>query len=149
MSVPDPRRDPQFYEGVPVRRLVAFGIDLIIILFLLLAVFVVGAVFTLGSLGLAGPLFMLVFSATGFLYRWVMLWQRSATLGMILTGIEVRDGQGDRMTQLTAFIHTAGFYATFFFLPLLFIGWFLMFTSPYRRAMHDLILSSVVINRPA
>ena len=149
MGVPDPHRDPQFYDGVPARRLVAFGIDFIVILFLLVAVLVAGAILTLGRLGLAGPLAMLVFSATGFVYRWIMLAQRSATLGMILTGIEVRDGQGDRMTPMTAFIHTAGFYATFFFLPLLFIGWFLMFTSPYRRVMHDLILGSVVINRPA
>ena len=115
MGVPDPHRDPQFYDGVPARRLVAFGIDFIVILFLMFCVAVVGAILTLGSMFLAGPLVMLTFSVTGFVYRWIMVWKRSATLGMILTGIEVRDGQGDRMTQLTAFIHTAGLYATFFF----------------------------------
>lgn len=149
MGVPDPHRDEQFYQGVPMRRLVAFGIDFIVILFLMLGVVVVGAVLTLGTLFLAGPIAMVIFSATGFIYRWIMLAQRSATLGMLVTGIEVRDAEGDQMSELTAFIHTAGFYVTFFFLPLLFIGWFLMFTSPYRRAMHDLILGTVVINRPA
>ena len=149
MGVPDPHRDEQFYRGVPMRRLVAFGIDFLVILFLMIGVAIAGAVLTLGTIFLAGPVAMVIFTATGFIYRWIMLAQRSATLGMLVTGIEVRDAQGDRMSQLTAFIHTAGFYATFFFLPLLFIGWFLMFTSPYRRAMHDLILGTVVINRPA
>lgn len=148
MGVPDPHRDPQFYAGVPLRRLVAFAIDAVIILFLIAcAVFVLGAL-TLGALFLAGPLLALLFGATGFVYRWVMLTQRSATVGMMFTGLEVRDHRGDRMRQATAFLHTAGFYATLFFLPLLFIGWFLMFSSPYRRAMHDMILGTVVINRP-
>ena len=148
MGVPDPDRDPQFYQGVPLRRLVAFAVDIVIVLFLLLGLVFVGGALSLGAIFFAGPLVMVMFSITGFLYRWIMLAQRSATVGMMLTGIEVRDGKGDPMNNVTAFIHTAGFYATFFFLPLLFIGWFLMFSSPHRRAMHDLILGSVVINRP-
>ena len=117
-------------------------------LFLLLCLAFVGGALTLGAIFVAGPLIMVMFSLTGFIYRWIMLAQRSATVGMMLTGIEVRDGNGDPMTSGTGFIHTAGFYATFLFLPLLFIGWFLMFSAPHRRAMHDLILGSVVINRP-
>lgn len=149
MGIPDPHRDPQFYAGVPLRRFVAFIIDSLIILFLLLCFAFVAGVLSLGLVFLAGPLLLLMFGAVGFLYRWILIVQRSATIGMIITGLEIRDRDGNRMGQLTAFIHTAGFYATCFFLPLLFIGWFLMFTAPHRRAMHDLILGSVVINRPA
>ncbi|MEM9061700.1 MAG: RDD family protein [Pseudomonadota bacterium] len=149
MGVPDPERDPQFYAGVPLRRFVAFLIDFVIVMFLLLCMAFVGGALSLGTIFLAGPLLMVMFGAVGFLYRWIMIAQRSATVGMMITGIEIRDREGDRMAQLTAFIHTAGFYVTYFFLPLLFIGWFLMLTSPHRRAMHDLILGSVVINRPA
>lgn len=148
MDIPDPHRDPQFYQGVPLRRLVAFAVDIVIVLFLMMCVAFVGGALTLGAIVFAGPLLIFMFSATGFIYRWIMLVQRSATVGMMMTGIQVRDGSGDPMGKLSAFIHTAGFYATFFFLPLLFIGWFLMFTSPHKRAMHDLILGSVVINRP-
>ncbi len=78
-----------------------------------------------------------------------MVAQRSATLGMILTGIEIRDGDGTRCSPGMAFLHTAGFYVTFYFFPLLIIGWILMATSPYRRALHDTVLGTVVINRPA
>ena len=149
MSVPDPHRDPQFYQGVPLRRLVAFLIDLIIVLLLLLSLVFVGGALSFGAIVFAGPLVGVIFGATGFLYRWIMLAERSATVGMMLTGIEVRDGNGDPMIRSTAFLHTAGYYVTFVFPPLLFIGWFLMFTSPHRRAMHDLPLGSVVINKPA
>jgi len=149
MGIPDPDRDAQFYRGVPVRRLTAFLIDSVVILGLWFVAVVVGFVITIFTAGLAGPLAFLLFSGTGFLYRWVMLGQRSATLGMMATGIEVRDGQGDRCTPGTAFLHTAAFYLTILFVPLLIIGWFLMASSPYRRAMHDVFLGTVVINRPA
>ena len=91
----------------------------------------------------------IAFLSTDFVYRWAMLRNRSATLGMYITGLEVRDANGDKCTPGFAFIHTAAFYVTVMFIPLLVIGWFLMATSPYRRAMHDTILGSVVINRPA
>lgn len=148
MGVPDPERDPQFYQGVPLRRFVAFCVDTLVVLFLMLCLVFVGGALTLGAIFFAGPLVMLMFFMTGFVYRCIMLSQRSATVGMMLTGIEIRDGDGEPMRQGTAFIHTAGFYATFFFLPLLFIGWFLMASSAHKRVMHDLILGSVAINKP-
>lgn len=149
MSVPDPLHDRQFYEGVPMRRLVAFCIDLGVILVLWCIVLVVGLLVSILTLGLGTPLAAAVFAGTGFLYRWVMLAERSATIGMLMTGIEVRDAGGDRLNPVIAFLHVAGFYASVFLTPLLVIGWFLMLSSPYRRLLHDLVLGTVVINRPA
>lgn len=149
MGVPDPVRDSQFYQGVPVRRLVAFCIDLLVIIGLWCVVLVLGLLISVLTLGLGTPLAVAVFAATGFLYRWVMLAERSATIGMILTGIEVRDAAGERLNPILAFLHVAGFYLSVFVTPLLVIGWFLMATSPYRRLLHDLALGTVVINRPA
>jgi uncharacterized RDD family membrane protein YckC len=149
MGVPDPKSDRQFYAGVPVRRLIAFVIDFIVVLILSVLVLFVGAIIVAAGGWPLGPIIFLGFTLAGFFYRWIMLVQRSATLGMLLTGIEVRDANGDRMTKGTAFLHTAGYYVTFFFPPLAFIGWILMATSPYRRTMHDLFMQAVVINRPA
>lgn len=149
MGVPDPQTDGQFYAGVPMRRLIAFIIDFIIVLILSFLVLIIGAIIVAAGGWPLGPIVFLGFVFAGFLYRWVMLVQRSATLGMMLSGIEVRDANGDRLTKGTAFLHTAGYYVTFFFPPLAFIGWILMATSPYRRAMHDIFINSVVINRPA
>lgn len=149
MGVPDPVRDSQFYDGVPLRRFVAFCIDLGVIVALWCVVLVIGLVLTIITFGVGTPLAVLLFSLTGFLYRWIMLTERSATLGMILTGIEVRDATGNPLGPLVAFLHVGGFYVSVFLTPLLVIGWFLMATSPYRRLLHDLVLGTVVINRPA
>ena len=148
MDLPDPVRDRQFYDGVPVRRLVAFCIDLLVIVALWCVVLVVGVLISILTLGVGTPLALAVIAATDFLYRWVMLAERSATFGMILTGIEVRDAAGDRLNPMMAFLHVAGFYFSVFVTPLLVIGWFLMATSPYRRLLHDLFIGTAAINRP-
>lgn len=149
MTAPDPVLDSQFYEGVPTRRFVAFCIDMVAALALWCVVMVLGLFLTIITLGAGAPLLILAVSATDFLYRWFMLAERSATLGMLLTGIEIRDAAGQRMNALTGFLHVCGFYITVFFTPLLVIGWVLMAVSPHRRLMHDLPLGSVAINRPA
>ena len=149
MTAPDPVLDAQFYDGVPTRRFVAFCIDAVVSFALWCFVMVVGLFFTLLTLGAASPLLVIAASVTDFLYRWILLTERSATLGMRLTGIEIRDAAGRRLEPATAFLHVAGFYLTLFFLPLLVIGWVLMAASPHRRLMHDMILGTVAINRPA
>ena len=148
MGIPDPVRDSQFYQGVPLRRLAAFVIDFFVILVLWLVGVFMGFLLTFMTAGAGGAFAMVLFLGTGFLYRWIMLYQRSATLGMKLTGIEVRTANGEKLNGQMAFLHTAAFFVTFWFMPLLLIGWVLMFSSPHRRAMHDLPLGTVVINRP-
>ena len=148
MSLPDPDHDPQFYAGVPARRFAAFVIDAAVIVALTLPVMVLGAIFSILTFGLGSGLGALMAVLTGFLYRFGMLTVFGATAGMLLMGIEVRDADGRTPGEGTAFVHTAGFNVTFLFPPLLIIGWILMVQSPYRRAMHDLPLGTVVINRP-
>ncbi|MEM9232442.1 MAG: RDD family protein [Pseudomonadota bacterium] len=145
MGIPHPDRDSQFYEGVPVRRLAAFVIDMVVI-FVLTAVS--AFVLLVATFGLSGPIIPLVITLTGFFYRYLMLKQRSATIGMLLTGIEVRNSEGDKLDNTMAFLHTATYTATFIVTPLMLIGWFLMLSDSHRRLMHDSILGTVVINRP-
>lgn len=116
MAIPDPVRDSQFYEGVPLRRFAAFVIDFIVILLLTLVAMLIVA---LATFGLGTPLMFIILTMTGFMYRWLMLKQRSATVGMILTGIEIRNAQGEKVDSGTAFVHTLGFLVTFFFTPLM------------------------------
>lgn len=149
MGIPDPDRDRQFYEGVPMRRLFAFAIDTVVILLLWVVVVILGFIFTFLTAGLAGPVAFLMITGTGLFYRWLMLAQRSATLGMILTGIEVRDATGEKVSPGLGLLHTLGYLVTLYFFPLMIIGWILMATSPHRRLLHDLICGTVVINRPA
>lgn len=148
MGIPDPDIDPQFYEGVVVRRFIAFILDSLVILGLSLILLVLTVIVSALTFGLALPIMGLALAGTGVFYRWIMLWQRSATLGMMATGIEVRDRHGQRCDNATAFLHSLTFVLTLYVLPLAIIGWFLMASSPQRRAMHDLMLQTVVINRP-
>ncbi|HET7410873.1 MAG TPA: RDD family protein [Paracoccaceae bacterium] len=149
MTAPDPLLDSQFYDGVPARRLVAFCIDVVVVFAIWCVVLLLGLILTVVTLGLGAPLAALAASVTDFLYRWILLAQGSATLGMRLTGVEIRDSAGRRLDAVTAFLHVAGFYVTLFFLPLLVIGWVLMAATPHRRLLHDIPLGAVAINRPA
>ena len=148
MGIPDPDHDPQFYEGVPARRLIAFVLDTLVIMVLWFIVLVMSALVAAVTLGLGLPIMLMFLAGTGLAYRWIMLWQRSATLGMLATGIEVRDQNGDKCNPTTAFLHSFAFIASLYFLPMAIIGWILMASSPHRRAMHDMLLKTVVINRP-
>ena len=145
MGIPDPHSDPQFYEGVPLRRFVAFWIDTGVILVLWV---VGGTALAVVTFGLGVALIPLLLVATAFLYRWILLAQTSATLGMRLTGIEIRDASGNRVTPPLAALHTVGFMISLGFLPLAIIGWILMANSPTRQTLHDIVFGTVAINRP-
>lgn len=145
MGIPDPHRDPQFYQGVPLRRFVAFLIDTAVITVLCLLGAIILVLFTFG---LGAVLLPLAFVGTAFVCRWLPLSRNSATLGMVLTGVEVRDARGDYLTPQLAALHTAAFMGTLMFLPLAIIGWIMMAGSPTRRALHDTFLETVVINKP-
>lgn len=145
MGIPDPHRDPQFYQGVPLRRLVAFGIDTVIILLLW---FVGAVVISAVTLGLGTVLLPLLLFVTAFAYRWLLLARTSATVGMRLTGIEIRDANGDPLNETLAALHTGAFMVTLGLLPLAIIGWLIMTSSPTRQVLHDLPFGTVAINRP-
>ena len=149
MAVPDPERDRQFYEGVPLRRVVAFLIDAVIILVILGAVSVAGVLLGILTFGLALPLVSLLLLTAGFIYRWLMLTQYSATVGMMATGIELRRADGDPADPMTAFVHTGGLYVSLAMTLLLLASAATMFVTPHQRTLHDMILGAVVINRPA
>ena len=148
MGVPDPDRDPQFYEGVALRRLIAFLLDTMVILALWVVVLLLTLFLSVVTFGVATPFMMLMLGFTGVIYRGIMLWQRSATLGMLATGIEVRDKNGERCDTATAFLHSLAFVGTLYLLPVAIVGWAMMASSPHGQAMHDRMVNTVVINRP-
>lgn len=147
-ALPNPLDDPQFYQGVPLRRLIAFVIDLVIVAVLMVLVMVLGAVLGLFTAGLATLIGFVLFFFTGFLYRYMLISQRSATLGMQAVGIELRDRAGQRLDAPTTLVHTAGFYVSMMFPLLMIVGWAVMIATPHRRLMHDLLPGTVAINKP-
>lgn len=144
-DLPHPDRDAQFYEGVPSKRLVAWVIDLVVILLLTSLVTLVFGIVTFGFGFFAFPALLFLFS---FLYRWLTIASDSATWGMRLMGIELRTRMGHRLDGLTAAIHSGMFVA----LMASVIGAVLtagsILITRYNQGLPDLILGTTAINRP-
>lgn len=144
-GLPDPELDPQFYQGVPARRLAAWLIDVAIIL----AVGVpIALVFGLVTLGIGFAVFPLILAAIGFAYRVGTIADRSATWGMRIMGIELRRGDGARFDLLTALGHVALYTLSMAFVVTQIISCVAMLGSRYGQGLPDIVLRTTAINRP-
>lgn len=141
-GLPDPDRQGAFYAGVPTKRALAWLADTVLVTLLTLIAVPLTA--------FVGLFFLpLLFVTIGFVYRWSTIAGGSATWGMRLMGIEFRDRNGRRFDSGMAFLHTLGFVliATTVIPQILSAG--LMLTQPRGQGLHDLVLGTTAINRPA
>ncbi len=137
---PDPDLHPQFYEGIPAKRLFAWLIDAGLI-FVLCLVIVPFTAFT----GLFFfPLLMLV---TGFAYRVITLANGFATWGMRLMSMEIRTRDDEALDLGTAFLHTLGYSISIAFAPLQLISIVLICTTARAQGLTDMVLGTVPMNR--
>ena len=144
----DPVLNPELFEGVLSRRIVAFMID-----FLVIAVPVVLAamfIFAFGivTLGLGFALYWLLPPATvvwAIVYFGVTLGgYRSATIGMRVMDLEMRTWYGAPAYFVLGAVHAVGFWFTVsFFTPFILL---VAFFNQRRRLLHDILLGTVVIN---
>lgn len=142
MRLPDPALFPEFYDWVPFKRLVAWAVDTLLILLLTLVVLVATALLTVFILPL-------LYGALNIAYRTVTLARWSATPGMALMAIELRDARGGPVDGLTAFLHTLGYTGSVLTVLPQIASVALMLVTPRRQGLTDLLLGTVVINRPA
>lgn len=140
--LPDPIRQPQFYDGVPFKRLVAWLIDSALI-FLISAIVVIVTAFV----GLL--VWPLLYLTIGFVYRVVTLANGSATWGMRFAGIEFRSDSGARLDTSQAALHTAGFTVSFAIPVLQVVSVGMMLIDSHGRGLTDMVLGTVAINRQA
>lgn len=140
-ALPDPKTQPAFYDGVGVKRLLAWVLDTVIIG----AIAVVVASIPLFLLWFIFPLVFLVIS---LIYRIGTIRAFSATLGMRVFNIELRDHHGQRLDGSTAAMHTIGFMiASAFFIPQV-ASVVLMLMSERGQGLHDMFTGVVAINSP-
>lgn len=141
----DPVRQPELFDGVLSKRIVAFILDAVIIVLLMvpaaLLVFILGFVtFGIGWL-LYGVLFAVV--ALGYV-AFTLGGPASATVGMRASGLEMRTWNGGKMFPLLAIMHSLLFWFSVSILTplILLVG---LFT--YRKQLlHDLLLGVVMLN---
>jgi len=141
-GLPDPDLDAQFYDSVPTRRLIAWGIDGVITFGITLAL----SIFTFGVGFFIFPMMWLVI---GFFYRSASISAKSATPGMRLVGIEFRDRQGQRLSTALALAHTAIFTFASGAMVLQLLSIVMILSTRYGQSLQDLILGTTAINRPA
>lgn len=144
-GLPHPVSDRRFYDGVPLRRLIAFVIDSVATV--LLGV-VAGLVFGLATLGVGFLVFVPVLVATGFVYRAASIARWSATPGMLATGIELRNRDGLHLAPSEALLHTTLFAMLTVSGILQVLSAALMAMTPMGRGLHDMVLGTAAIHRP-
>jgi uncharacterized RDD family membrane protein YckC len=150
----DPATNPELFEGVLARRVIAFVIDLVILSIpvVLLAMFVVAA--TIATLGLAGILFALL---SPLFWPLIVIWaicyygfsfgtSASATIGMRVMDLEMRTWYGAPAYFVLGAAHAIVYWLTVSFLTplILLVGFF----NDRRRLLHDMLVGTVVINNP-
>ena len=147
----DPVLNPELFDGVPARRILAFVIDVAVILAPVALAFVVVIVFGLITLGLGWLLLWLFYPGTviwALIYYGMTLGSpASATIGMRAMGIEMRTWYGAPCYFVLGAIHAIAFYVSVSALSPLVLLVFLF--NSRRRLLHDIVLGTVVINSAA
>lgn len=141
-GLPGPETHPELYADTLSKRFFAWVIDVILISIITMMI-VPFTAFT-------GLFFLpLLYAVVSFLYRWWSLAARSATPGMRLTSIEMRERDGGRLDTGTALAHVIGYFVSVAIFPLQLVSIVLMLISARRQGLTDMILGTAAINRTA
>lgn len=140
--LPHPDTQPEFYADVPFKRLIAWIVDSILI-GIITAIILPFTAFV--GLFFLPVLYMLI----GVFYRWMTLAGGSATFGMRLVAIQMRDAEGRLFNVQTAGLHTLGYSVSLAFPILQLISIVMMVISPRAQGLSDQVLGTVAINRKA
>ncbi|MHA3913624.1 RDD family protein [Halovulum sp. GXIMD14793] len=143
--LPDPVRDPQFYDVIPTKRFTAWLIDSVVIL-------IISGVLTL-AIGLITNAFgfaqlISTMLTTGFIYHWISLTRMSATPGMCFVGVEFCGHDGLQLGHGQAAFHSLVFMMALVSVLGAMLHGALILKTAHHQGLPDLMLGSVVINRP-
>src|SRR5215831_21207640 len=144
----DPATQPELFDGVLARRVVAFVIDFFIIAGPVVLAYLFAFVFTIVTFGLGIVLFWLL---PTLVVVWAIIYfgatlgsERSATVGMRVMDLEMRTWYGAPAYFVLGAVHAIVFWVSVsFFTPLVLL---LPFFNERRRLLHDILVGTVVIN---
>jgi len=147
----DPVANPELFEGVLVRRAIAFVIDVTIIAIPVLFAALFILVFGLVTLGIGWALYWLLWPATviwaAVYYGLTFGSAASATIGMRVMELEMRTWYGAPAYFVLGAVHGILYWVTISFLtPLILL---VAFFNERRRLLHDMLVGTIVINAPA
>jgi uncharacterized RDD family membrane protein YckC len=144
----DPATQPELFEGVLPRRVLAFVIDFIIVAVpvVLAAMFIFA--FGIVTLGLGWALYWLLSPATVI---WAIVYfgatlasPASATIGMRVMDLEMRTWYGAPAYFVLGAVHAIAFWISVSALtPLILL---VCFFNERQRLLHDILLGTIIIN---
>jgi uncharacterized RDD family membrane protein YckC len=147
----DPVRNPELFEGVLARRVLAFAIDVVVIMVPVALAFVCILLFGLVTFGLGWALLWLFYPGAVI---WALAYYgttlgspASATIGMRVMEIEMRTWYGAPCYFVLGAVHAVAFYVSISTLTPLVLC--VCFFNERRRLLHDIVLGTVVINNAA
>lgn len=141
-GLPDPDTQAEFYADVPAKRLVAWAIDATLI-------FLTALLISLLTVGIGFFFFGLLIVAIAFIYRTVSLANRSATPGMRIAAIEMRNHRGERFDLVTAALHTLAYQVSVSMVLPQVISIVLMLSTSRAQGLTDHALGTAAVNRMA
>lgn len=143
----DPAANPGLFEGVTLKRVVAYLIDLAIIGAVSLVALTVFWVLGVLSFGVLSPVLAILLPFVPLTYHTVLIGgPHSATVGMHVLGIEVRRIEGDRPGYLQAGLQTVVFYVS--------VGltsWLILLVALFNergRTLHDYLCGTLTLRAP-
>ncbi len=144
----EPADNPQLYEGVVTRRVMAFGIDLVVVVLLTTLVYIATFFFGFLTFGLAWLALGLIYPGVALIYAGLTLSSpRAATIGMRVMGIHMITWSGGRVDFVLGVLHALGFY--FSMVALTPFSLAIALFEPRRRLVHDLVLGTMIVDSRA
>jgi uncharacterized RDD family membrane protein YckC len=146
----DPAINPELFEGVLPRRVLAFIIDAVIIALPMLLATIFIVILGLVTFGLGWLLFWLWSPAAAIwaicYYGFTFGSPASATLGMRIMDLEMRTWYGAPAYFVLGAAHAVVFWISVSFLtPLILL---VALFNNRRRLLHDMVVGTIVINNP-
>lgn len=144
----DPATQPELFDGVLARRLIAFVIDVLVLTVPVVFAWIAIAIFGVLTLGLGWMLYW-IFSPAVVIwilayYGMTMGGPNSATVGMRVMDLEIRTWYGAPCYFLLGAVHAIVYWITLAVLtPLVLVVGLL---NGRRRLLHDFLCGTVVIN---
>jgi len=141
----NPDTQPDLFDGILSKRIVAFIVDAILIVALMIPAALLVLILGFVTLGIGWLLFPALFAVVALGYvALTMGGPASATIGMRFAGIEMRTWSGQRMFALLAVMHALIFWFSVGLLTplILLVG---LFTAR-KQLLHDLLLGVVALN---
>jgi uncharacterized RDD family membrane protein YckC len=144
-SVYDAAARPELFDGILSKRIVAFVVDAVLIVALMIPAMLLVLILGFVTLGIGWLLFPPLFAVVALGYVALTLGgPLSATIGMRLADVEMRTWSGQKMFPLLAIMHALIFWFSVGILTplILLVGLF----TERRQLLHDLMLGVVALN---